>query len=201
MLSEQQAEKIKTQLLSQLENTNLPNQESIKENIETMNPQELEEFLNQNNLVNKNSTQCIFCSIAFGEVQSYKIAENEKAVAVLEINPVSKGHILIIPKEHILSEKEIPKQAKELAKKIAKKIKSLKPKSIEIVPSNMFGHEILNVFPVYKNETLDSKRNRTEPEELLKLQKEFEEKPKLKLMKKPKTKKIEEKIWLPKRIP
>ena len=201
MLSEQQAEKIKTQLLSQLENTNLPNQESIKENIETMNPQELEEFLNQNNLVNKNSTQCIFCSIAFGEVQSYKIAENEKAVAVLEINPVSKGHTLIIPKEHIPSEKEIPKQAKELAKKIAKKIKSLKPKSIEIVPSNMFGHEILNVFPVYKNETLDSKRNRTEPEELLKLQKEFEEKPKLKLMKKPKTKKIEEKIWLPKRIP
>ena len=201
MLSEQQAEKIKAQLLSQLENTNLPNQESIKENIETMNPQELEEFLNQNNLVNKNSTQCIFCSIAFGEVQSYKIAENEKAVAVLEINPVSKGHILIIPKEHILSEKEIPKQAKELAKKIAEKIKSLKPKSIEIIPSNMFGHEILNVFPVYKNETLDSKRNRTEPEELLKLQKEFEEKPKLKLMKKPKTKKIEEKIWLPKRIP
>ena len=201
MLSEQQAEKIKAQLLSQLENTNLPNQESIKENIETMNPQELEEFLNQNNLVNKNSTQCIFCSIAFGEVQSYKIAENEKAVAVLEINPVSKGHILIIPKEHILSEKEIPKQAKELAKKIAEKIKSLKPKSIEIIPSNMFGHEILNVFPVYKNETLDSKRNRTEPEELLKLQKEFEEKPKLKLMKKPKTKIIEEKIWLPKRIP
>ena len=201
MLSEQQAEKIKAQLLSQLENTNLPNQESIKENIEAMNPQELEKFLDQNNLVNKNSTQCIFCSIAFGEVQSYKIAENEKAVAVLEINPVSKGHILIIPKEHILSEKEIPKQAKELAKKIAEKIKSLKPKSIEIIPSNMFGHEILNVFPVYKNETLDSKRNRTEPEELLKLQKEFEEKPKLKLMKKPKTKKIEEKIWLPKRIP
>ena len=41
---------------------------------------------------------CIFCKIVRGEIPSAKVLENEKVLAFLDINPVSKGHTLIIPK-------------------------------------------------------------------------------------------------------
>jgi histidine triad (HIT) family protein len=44
---------------------------------------------------------CIFCKIIKGEIPSYKIYEDESFVSFLDINPVSKGHALIIPKNHI----------------------------------------------------------------------------------------------------
>ena len=41
----------------------------------------------------------IFAKIVKGEIPSYKIAENEKFYAFLDINPLVKGHTLVIPKE------------------------------------------------------------------------------------------------------
>lgn len=41
----------------------------------------------------------IFSKIANGEIPSYKIAEDEKYFAFLDINPLSKGHTLVIPKK------------------------------------------------------------------------------------------------------
>jgi len=43
---------------------------------------------------------CIFCKIVSGEIPALKIYENEKVLAFLDINPVSKGHTLLIPKTH-----------------------------------------------------------------------------------------------------
>lgn len=43
---------------------------------------------------------CIFCKIINGEIPSVKLCETEKSYAMLDINPLSKGHALIIPKEH-----------------------------------------------------------------------------------------------------
>ena len=43
----------------------------------------------------------IFTKIINGEIPCYKIAENEKFIAFLDINPLEKGHTLIIPKEEI----------------------------------------------------------------------------------------------------
>ena len=41
----------------------------------------------------------IFSKIARGEIPSYKVAENERYYAFLDINPLVKGHVLVIPKE------------------------------------------------------------------------------------------------------
>lgn len=41
----------------------------------------------------------IFTKIVKGEIPSYKIAENDKYYAFLDINPLAKGHTLVIPKE------------------------------------------------------------------------------------------------------
>lgn len=43
----------------------------------------------------------IFSKIVAGEIPSYKIAENEEFYAFLDINPVAKGHTLVIPKKEI----------------------------------------------------------------------------------------------------
>ena len=45
---------------------------------------------------------CIFCKIVKGEIPADKIYEDKDFLAFLDIRPVSHGHILIIPKEHII---------------------------------------------------------------------------------------------------
>jgi len=215
MLTSDQASKIKVQLLQHIEK-GFPEdkKEFAKKQVEEMNSEQLEEFLKQNNLaVSQGQAQpslggrCIFCSIVSGEIPSYKIAENSEAIAVLEINPLSRGHVLIIPKKHVDSNEKISKEAMKLAEDISKKIKSLlKPEEVTIKNSNMFGHEILNVLPLYKenlNPDKKSERYQATEEELLSLQKLFSEKPKTKKSSKSRTKKIKksEKIILPRRIP
>jgi len=51
---------------------------------------------------------CIFCEIVRGEIPSSKVFENEKVLAFLDINPVSKGHTLVIPKAHYAGFSEVP---------------------------------------------------------------------------------------------
>ena len=51
---------------------------------------------------------CIFCKIVRGEIPSAKVLENEKVLAFLDINPVSRGHTLVIPKTHYGSFPEMP---------------------------------------------------------------------------------------------
>lgn len=205
MLPLEQIEQIKQQIIQQVE-ANFPEdkKESAKQQINSMNSEQLEQFLEKNKLVKtqQNSSQnpCIFCSIVSGDVQSNKIDENKDAIAILEINPISKGHTLILPKEHLSSSEKLSQNVFSLAENIAKKIKTkLKPKDVKILPSNLFGHEIINVLPIYKDETLASEKHQAKPEELEEVQKIIlKEK---KIIKKPKIEKIKGKIWLPKRIP
>lgn len=205
MLTPEQTEQIKKQIIQQI-GTNFPEDKkaAAKSQIEAMNSEQLEEFLKQNKLIKEGTGQkCIFCSIVFGDIPSNKIEENDKAVAVLEINPVSKGHSLIIPREHVSSKENLPKEVFSLAEDVSKRIRDkLKPKKVDVSPSNLFGHEIVNVVPVYENETLESQRKPTNPEELFALQKLLEKKPSKKVPKRTIKKiKSKEKLWLPKRIP
>ena len=43
---------------------------------------------------------CIFCKIVRGEIPSFKVYENEQVFAFEDINPISLGHTLIVPKNH-----------------------------------------------------------------------------------------------------
>jgi histidine triad (HIT) family protein len=45
-------------------------------------------------------SDCVFCKIVAGEIPSIKVYEDKDVVAFLDIQPVSVGHTLIIPKEH-----------------------------------------------------------------------------------------------------
>jgi diadenosine tetraphosphate (Ap4A) HIT family hydrolase len=206
MLTEEQTKEIKKQILSQIEE-NFPEDKklSAKQQIEDMNSEEIEQFLIQNNLIKEGedltTPKCVFCSIIQGKVNSYKIGENNGAIAILEINPISNGHTLIIPKEHS-EEQKISDDALMLVKTTRDKIKKeLNPKDIEIYTSTLFEHGIINVLPVYDKENLNSERKTATPEELLKIQDKLKDKPiPQKPIEKQKPQKIEN-IKLPKRIP
>lgn len=43
----------------------------------------------------------IFSKIIAGEIPSYKVAENDKFYAFLDINPLAKGHTLVVPKQEV----------------------------------------------------------------------------------------------------
>ncbi len=43
---------------------------------------------------------CIFCKIAAGQIPCHKIYEDEDVLAFLDVNPLSAGHTLVIPKTH-----------------------------------------------------------------------------------------------------
>ncbi|GEN82770.1 protein hit [Sporosarcina luteola] len=45
-------------------------------------------------------TSCIFCKIVEGTLPSEKIYEDENVIAIMDVMPVTKGHILLIPKNH-----------------------------------------------------------------------------------------------------
>ncbi len=46
------------------------------------------------------NTDCIFCGIVAGELPSTTIARDEQAIAFMDINPVTPGHALVIPRSH-----------------------------------------------------------------------------------------------------
>ena len=209
MLSEQEAENIRKQITQQIDNTFPEDKKNqAKQEIDSMGSSQLEEFLEKNNLMRNqdqtgnSSQQCVFCSIASGQSDSVKLDENEEAVAVLEINPISKAHTIVISKKHLSSPEELTEDIKKLANKISKKIKdNFLPKDVLIFNTNLFGHEVINILPVYSNETQNSERKPAKKEELENVEESLKEKPVPKKVKKPKTSKIKEKVWLPKRIP
>lgn len=45
-------------------------------------------------------TDCIFCKIVAGEIPADKIYEDQNVMAFMDIRPVSKGHVLVVPKNH-----------------------------------------------------------------------------------------------------
>ena len=73
----------------------------------------------------------IFSRIVAGEIPSYKVAENEEFYAFLDINPLAKGHTLVIPKREVdyffdLEDSEIAAM-QVFAKKVATAIKKAFP--------------------------------------------------------------------------
>ena len=73
----------------------------------------------------------IFSKIAAGEIPSYKCAENDKFYAFLDINPLAKGHTLVIPRREVdyffdLEDEELG-EYQVFAKRVAAAIKEAFP--------------------------------------------------------------------------
>lgn len=71
---------------------------------------------------------CVFCAIAGGEIPSFKVYEDDRFLAYLDINPFSKGHTLVIPKTHsealLDTDDEILGDLVKCVKRVALKVKA-----------------------------------------------------------------------------
>ncbi|MBU4086698.1 MAG: hypothetical protein KKB21_03935 [Nanoarchaeota archaeon] len=186
-LTEEQINSIKAQMLKQIESWPKEQQEQAISQLDSMSPEEFEEFVQKNNIVREDSSQnqepekqeCIFCSILQGKVPAYKIDENTSSLAILEINPLSSGHSIIISKNH----NKLSNSAFSLANKVAKRIKrKLKASEVKIENANILGHNLIEVIPMYKGQEL--KKKKAEEKELILLQDKIKAKPKPKRQKK-----------------
>lgn len=65
---------------------------------------------------------CIFCKLANGEIPTNAIYEDEDFKVILDASPASKGHALILPKEHYANLYEIDENVLAKAAKLAKRI-------------------------------------------------------------------------------
>src|SRR3989344_3579146 len=108
---------------------------------------------------------CIFCKIVKGEIPSFRIYEDSDVLSFLDIKPFSKGHVLVIPKQHFENVFDINEDALQkvsvVAKKLSGKIKDvLKADGIRLSQSNgvAAGQEVmhfhLHVIPRYENDGL-----------------------------------------------
>ena len=112
---------------------------------------------------------CLFCKIANGDIPSKTIYEDELVRVFLDINPVSDGHCLIIPKKHYENfldvEDEILTHSREVAKKVYELLKEkLNIDGLTIVQNNMYGqavkHYHIHLIPRYKDDEIEMKRQK-----------------------------------------
>jgi len=86
-------------------------------------------------------SDCLFCKIIDGSIPSTKIYEDEYVYAFMDISPLTKGHTLLIPKEHVANVFEMSEETAanlfKVAPRIANAIKdSFKPAGMNLLNNN-----------------------------------------------------------------
>ncbi|MBE5998726.1 MAG: HIT family protein [Eubacteriales bacterium] len=106
---------------------------------------------------------CIFCKIANGEIPSRTLYEDEKFRVILDLGPATKGHALVLPKEHFADIYEIPADlaagAFEIGQQMAVRMRErLHTDGANLVQNNgeaagqTVSHFHLHVIPRYKGD-------------------------------------------------
>ena len=111
---------------------------------------------------------CLFCKIIKGEIPSYTVYETEDVKVFMDINPLSKGHLLVIPKNHYTNLLDIDK---EMLTKIDDAICVVYPKlkqklgaeGLTRIQNNELGQEVkhyhMHLVPRYKGDSFIEKVN------------------------------------------
>ena len=108
---------------------------------------------------------CIFCKIIKGEIPSRTIYEDEIIKVIMNINPNTDGHLLIIPKKHYenlfdIDQSIINHSIDIIKEKLYPKLKAdLKTDGLTIAQNNYYGQEIkhyhLHLIPRYEGDGAD----------------------------------------------
>ena len=108
----------------------------------------------------------IFSKIAAGEIPSYKCAESEKFYVFLDINPVAKGHTLVIPRREVdyifdMDDEEIA-EYQVFAKKVAMALKKAFPcrKVAQVVLGLEVPHAHIHLIPMNSEADVDFRKDK-----------------------------------------
>jgi histidine triad (HIT) family protein len=116
-------------------------------------------------LVAVRDPDCIFCKIAAGELPGQIVEANERTVAFMDINPATRGHLLVIPREHAANLLEISPEdlgaviatAQRMAQRVSER---LEPAGINLINScgsaawQTVFHFHVHVIPRYADDPL-----------------------------------------------
>ena len=113
---------------------------------------------------------CIFCKIIKGEIPSRTIYEDDLIAIIMNINPATNGHLLVIPKNHYENLMDTPNEIIThsmdiVREKIYPLLKErLNCKGLTISQNNELGQEIkhyhIHLTPSYDNDLLDFNYNK-----------------------------------------
>jgi histidine triad (HIT) family protein len=114
-------------------------------------------------------TDCIFCKIVAGDIPSYKVYEDDHALAFLDLTQTTKGHTLVVPKTHVRNVLEmdasqagdlfsrVPEIARHLVDKLGAKGMNILQNNEEIAGQSVF-HAHVHLIPRYAaDDTFDIK--------------------------------------------
>lgn len=170
----------------------------FKELISSLSPEEIKQLEGQ---------QCVFCLIASGKIKSIKVYEDSEFIAVLDINPANKGHILLFPKNHVESIKDVDNYIFNISKVISTALKEISEGvniyiSEGIGAGQKFPHIVINLIPRYKDDkvTFIWQPKKVSEEELKELSQKILKRI-IELMPKPEKEKFSEKYVDEERIP
>lgn len=111
--------------------------------------------------MNYTKEDCIFCEIIKKERNAEIIYEDEKIISFLDIDPINKGHLLIVPIKHYLDlddlDVDVAIQIMKFSIKVIRILKkTFKPDGYSIMQNggyfNDIGHYHMHIFPRYKND-------------------------------------------------
>ncbi len=102
---------------------------------------------------------CIFCQIVAGKIPCHQVYQDDQFLAFLDINPITPGHTLVIPKKHYRWVYDLPNfgQYWQVAQKVALNIKNsrLKPESISFITmGDEVPHAHIHIIPRHLNDNL-----------------------------------------------
>ena len=122
----------------------------------------------RNTKTDKNRTDMatIFSRIIAGEIPCYKVAENDRYFAFLDINPLAKGHTLVVPKQEVDYLYDLDDETLQgmilFAKQIAKKIKSYSGcnRVATVVLGLEVPHAHIHLIPMNSEKDVDFSRDK-----------------------------------------
>ncbi|MEV5968067.1 HIT family protein [Kribbella sp. NPDC051952] len=111
------------------------------------------------------SENCLFCGIVAGDIPSTQVAENERAIAFMDINPATAGHLLVIPRTHSTDLREASAEDLTAATLLAQSLVSRVIERLDAAGANLLScigadawqsvfHTHLHVIPRYQDDPL-----------------------------------------------
>ncbi|MBI3033097.1 HIT domain-containing protein [Candidatus Woesearchaeota archaeon] len=120
----------------------------------------------QQKAIEQQKANCPFCKIIKGDIPSQKVYEDDKCIAILDINPAYKGHTLLVPKEHYPILPLVPEEAFEHLAKTIKELSGCIKKGALVFGDNVFiangavagqqsQHMVIHIIPREKGDMIN----------------------------------------------
>ncbi len=130
--------------------------EPTQEELQNMSPEQIMELQKKN---------CIFCKMIAGEIPTYKIYDDDKCFAILDINPANEGHVLLLPKQHYQILPQMPQEILGHITIVAKKISKMMLATLKVRGTSLMfeigeaagqkaPHVMLHIIPAYEDKNI-----------------------------------------------